>query len=230
MLRQPARRARSVDAEARGKTSPNVAMRGSALCVLLAVAPLLAGTGCSSSAPDSSPAPAATTAARAAAPASSADDRVRMAATPGIPACHPDQLALVLDAGNGRFDGMSHSGTRLLLRNAGARACTIPVRPTLQFADAGGHALDIVVQASADAEAKRKPAPVTIAPGDSVDSDLRWVSGNVYENGHCEAPARIRLALDGGMVYAAFAGHLCGAGGKPSLVSMTPFAEPATHG
>jgi hypothetical protein len=186
---------------------------------------LLAGAGCSSSAPDRGPAASASSAA----PVSSSHKAVQAALAPGLPSCRAEQLTLALDAGNGRFDGMSHSGTSLLLRNAGPHACTVPAHPSLQFGDADGHATDIVVQAATTTQAKRQPASVIIAPGDRVGSDLRWVSGNVYENGHCEAPTRIRLVLDGGAVSAAFAGHLCGAGGKPSFVTMTPFAKPAPH-
>ena len=68
---------------------------------------------------------------------------------------------------------------------------------------------------------------IGLAPGASVDSDMRWVSGNVYDDGHCESPAFITLALGTGTVTAPFHGQLCGAGGKPSTYSITPFREAA---
>jgi membrane-bound inhibitor of C-type lysozyme len=140
--------------------------------------------------------------------------------------CAPTQLALGLDAGDGRFDGMSHSGTMLVLRNTGTTACTISAQPSLTFTDADQQTLEITTQSPSDTHPA--PAPITLAPGASVTSDIRWISGNVYDNGHCESPAHVSLAIGKQQISAAFAGRLCGADGKSSIYTATAF-KPANE-
>ncbi len=138
--------------------------------------------------------------------------------------CRASQLDFTVDSGDGGFNGMSHSGTMLTVRNTGAVACTLPARPKPMLTDSGKRPLNIVAQAFIE------PAPSTIrlAPGGAVESEMRWVSGNVYEDGHCESPALIDLAIGGETVSSPFTGHLCGAGGKPSTYTLTPFRPAAT--
>ena len=133
--------------------------------------------------------------------------------------CRASQLGFSVDSGDGRFNGMSHSGTMLTVRNSGTAACTLPAQPQPVLTGADKRPLDIIAQAP------NAPAPSTIqlAPGAAVESEMRWVSGNVYEDGHCESPAFIDLAIGGEKVSTAFTGHLCGAGGKPSTYTLTPF-------
>ena len=141
---------------------------------------------------------------------------------PQFTACQPSQLAFSLDDGNGRFNGMSHSGTTLVLRNTGTTACTIPTMPQPGFTNANGVPLEIAAQASSDPHAG-PTAPILLASGASMTSDLRWVSSNVYDNGHCKSPAFITLALGKQSVTSHIAGHLCGPGGKPPTYTLTPF-------
>ncbi len=148
-------------------------------------------------------------------------------------ACQPSQLAFSLDDGNGRFNGMSHSGTMLILRNAGTAACTIPAQPVPGFTDANKQPLGIAAQAPADMQRAPALPPIVVAPGESVESEMRWVSGSVYDHGHCESPAFVTLAIGKQTVSTAFAGHLCGAGGKPSTYALKSFRSataPTTTG
>lgn len=133
--------------------------------------------------------------------------------------CRASQLGFSLDGGDRQFNGMSHSGTMLTVRNKGTTACTLPAQPQPVLSDADKRPLEIIAQAPT------APAPSTIrlAPGAVVESEMRWVSGNVYEDGHCESPALIDLAIGGEKVSTAFTGHLCGAGGKPTTYTLTPF-------
>lgn len=158
--------------------------------------------------------------------ATQADAAPPGAANARIIACTPSQLALTLDSAGGRFNGMSHSGTMLVLRNTGAAACTIPARPLPSFADSGGQTLNIVAQTPAGPDVASH-SPITLAPGAVVTSDMRWVSGDVYDNGHCEAPARLTLALGQQRISTAFTGRLCGAGGQPSTYALSPFTPVA---
>ncbi len=150
----------------------------------------------------------------------------RMLPTP----CVPAQLAFTLDAGNGRFDGMSHSGTALTLRNTGKQPCNIPARPMASFMGANRQPSAHVIPTPPAAGTGAAP-PLTLAPGASVSSDMRWVSGDVYPGGHCESPAAVTLALGKHTISAPFAGHLCGAGAEPSRYTLTawhPGAAPSS--
>jgi membrane-bound inhibitor of C-type lysozyme len=156
---------------------------------------LCAIAACSSHAPVASPSPAAAN------------------------TCRASQLGFSVDSGDGRFNGMSHSGAMLVVRNTGTAACTLPAQPQPVLTGADKRPLEIIAQAP-DAPA---PSTIQLAPGAAVESEMRWVSGNVYEDGHCESPAFIDLAIGGEKVSTAFTGHLCGAGGKPSTYTLTPF-------
>ncbi|MGN6656067.1 MAG: MliC family protein [Rhodanobacter sp.] len=157
-----------------------------------------------------SPQPSATRPAQASAPA----------------ACTPAQLSLQLDDGNGRFNGMSHSGTMLVVRNVGNVACSVAALLSPKLQDARHRALAITAQVPSPPPASLPPR-LMLAPGAGVESDMRWVSGNVYDDGHCESPAFITLAIGTGTVTAPFHGRLCGAGGKPSTYSITPLRATA---
>jgi membrane-bound inhibitor of C-type lysozyme len=137
--------------------------------------------------------------------------------------CHASQLTFSLDSGDGQFNGMSHSGTMLVLRNTGTAACTVPALPQPVLTDADKRPLDIIAQTSAAAPFAPAPSTIPLAPGAVVESEMRWVSGDVYEDGHCESPALIQLAIGGESVSTSFTGHLCGAGGKPSTYTLAPF-------
>jgi len=173
--------------------------------------PLLALAACSSQPPQVS------SAGTSSATASSAG------AQPGT--CPALQLDFSLDDGNGRFNGMSHSGTTLVLLNTGTSACTIAAQPLPAFTDANRQRLNIAAQDLPDS--RRASTPITLAPGASVSSDMRWVSGDVYDHGHCESPAIVTLAIGKQTVAADFTGHLCGPGGQPAIYTLTPF-KPAT--
>lgn len=194
---------------------------------------LLALTACStqhsaagSGAPDSRAASSDPTGPKRAETNPSAADAARPDQTdvrrPEPAACLSSQLALSLDAGDGRFDGMSHSGTMLALRNTGTVACTLPARPRSTLTDASKQPLDIVAQEVPDDPAVAN-ATITLAPGATATSDMRWVSGDVYDGGHCETPTRIVLGTGTQAMATAFAGRLCGAGGTPSSYTLTAF-------
>lgn len=141
--------------------------------------------------------------------------------------CTPAELAFSLDSGDGRFNGMSHSGTRLILHNIGTTACTVPIQPLPAFSNASKGTLGNTAQGSSDSTHASMP-PITLMPGATVSSDMSWVSSNVYDNGHCESPTSITLTLDKQTVTSNFTGHMCGPNGKPLAYTLTPFrAGPA---
>nr|WP_051552070.1 DUF4232 domain-containing protein [Acetobacter persici] len=60
-----------------------------------------------------------------------------------VPACQPAQMDVTLDSRNGAFDGMSQSGTVLVVKNTGPAACIMPPVPLVQFQDAAGQKLPV---------------------------------------------------------------------------------------
>lgn len=139
-------------------------------------------------------------------------------------ACAADRLAFNLDRRDGLFDGMSHSGTMLVLRNAGTTPCRLPSLPTAIFLDASHQPL----HATAQPDQAQTPlaASLPLAPGASVESAMRWVSGDVYEHGRCLTPAYLGVVVDGRTLSAAFAGQVCGPGDQPPTYTIKPF-QPA---
>jgi hypothetical protein len=148
---------------------------------------------------------------------------VAPASTARPAACRAAQLVFSLDGGNGRFDGMSHSGIALVLHNQGNTTCTLPARPEPILQDAAHRTLPSTAQPPADMPPEPAP-PLNLAPGAQAEADMRWVSGDVYDHGPCLSPAFIVLPLGTGeTVSAAFAGRLCGPGGRPPAYTLAPF-------
>ncbi len=175
---------------------------------LLAGVLLLALTACASRLPHSG--------------AGQADSAHPISANNQPAGCMSAQLAFSLDADDGRFNGVSHGGTTLVLRNTGSIACTIPAQPVAAFSDAARRTLDIAARDPSGAQ-RASPETLTLAPGASATSDMRWVSSNVYPGGHCETPAFVTLHVGAQTATTTFTGHLCGAAGKPPSYTLTPF-------
>ena len=127
--------------------------------------------------------------------------------------CTAAELTLSFDGADGDFNGMSHSGTYLILTNKGSRSCSVPRRPELTFLDAKGSAID----AKANVPPGMHPGPVMVplklAPAASAQSGLRWVSGEVYDHSACADVAKTTVKLDAGEVSAPMPAHLCGEAG-----------------
>ncbi|MEZ2347719.1 DUF4232 domain-containing protein [Terriglobus sp. RCC_193] len=125
-------------------------------------------------------------------------------------ACTPQQIQLTFDTADGEFNGMSHSGSYLVLTNTGTQACTTPRRPQITWFDTNG----TVIHAEPDTPKGMHPGPVltpvTLAPGTSARSALRWVSGEVYDHNTCANVARGTVKLDHGEVSAPLQSRMCG--------------------
>jgi hypothetical protein len=133
------------------------------------------------------------------------------------PSCSASQLSLGLDEEGGNFDGMSHSGTLLVLRNLGPQACSVPAQPLLAFEDAQHHPLRVSLQTPAGLVI----LPVAIPAGAEVTSQMRWVSGDVYDGHNCVSPAFVTIPLGAGTLSVPFNGTLCGPAGPPPTYTMT---------
>jgi hypothetical protein len=135
------------------------------------------------------------------------------------PSCSASQLSVGLDQENGYFDGMSHSGTLLVLRNLGPQACSVPAQPTLAFEDAQHHPVRVSLQAATGMH----PAPTVVIPVEAeVTSQMRWVSGDVYDGHNCVSPAYVTIPIGSDNLSTQFNGTLCGPPGPPPTYTMTP--------
>jgi hypothetical protein len=129
--------------------------------------------------------------------------------------CVPGDLALTTDGRDGDFNGMSHSGTYLVVRNKGQRTCTLPGLPTIGFRDASGRAVPAMRQAPAG----MRPGPVVLAstlrPGAALATGLRWVSGPVHARSRCHDVVAVTMSVGRSAIRAPLRGHLCGEAGRP---------------
>lgn len=151
-----------------------------------------------------------------------------------IPMCKASDLSLGTDSENGSFNGMSHAGTLLVLRNLSSVACRVPARPEIGFADEAkqggstpqGVLLPIRLEIPGARFMHPGPVmvPVVIAPGAEVTSKLRWVSGEVFDSNLCFNPTAITVTIGGEVQQAALGAHICGDKAKGVTFQATPLA------
>ncbi|MGS0648633.1 hypothetical protein ACU81Q_13500 [Komagataeibacter melomenusus] len=75
-----------------------------------------------------------------------------------VPDCKARQIVVSLDDGQGVFNGMMHSGTWVIVRNTGARACSVAGMRPLLFEDGHHHPLAVAWQPVVPAPAMGLPA------------------------------------------------------------------------
>lgn len=137
------------------------------------------------------------------------------------PPCTPAQIAIIADGGDGAFDGMSHSGTYLNMRNTGARACRLPGLPPVRLLDRRGRALPAVRRAPAGMHPGPVVMPVTIEAGACAQLSLRWVSGPVFDRSRCLTPARVAVTIGTGASSVRLTARVCGPAGAPAAFEQT---------
>lgn len=140
-----------------------------------------------------------------------------------LPSCTATQLSFALDDENGYFNGMSHSGTLLVLRNLGPNACTVPGRPELGFEDAAHHSLPISLGVPHGMHPGPVIPPVAIPAGAEVTSQLRWVSSDAFGSNNSLSPAFISLSIGIDILRLKFTGQLFAAVNKQPTYSVTLF-------
>jgi hypothetical protein len=147
-----------------------------------------------------------------------------------VPACDPAQLSFAIDREGGQFDGMSHSGTLLVLRNLGPGTCSVPGRPVVAFLDANRKTLPVSLRTSPGMHPGPVILPVAVPPGAELTSEARWVSSDAYGANNCVSPRFIALSL-GLQTQAGAAGdqrfsapletQLCGPAGQHPTYTVT---------
>ena len=149
-----------------------------------------------------------------------------------LPACQTSQMSVATDAENGSFNGMSHGGTLVVLRNLGPAACSLPQLLKITILDKNGH--DLQVKATYPGGRGMHPGPVllplTIAAGAEATATLRWVSGPVFDHSVCVTAARMSVEMGDTKLQAAIAGTMCGNGPDEIHMEQSRFAlDPVYH-
>jgi hypothetical protein len=146
-------------------------------------------------------------------------------ASTALPACAPADLSLATDEEGGAFNGMSHSGTLLVLRNIGPRACTVPGLPHVVLRDAAHQPLPIRRAAPPGMHPGPVVIPVAVASGAELTAPLRWVSGPVYPHSRCYDAATLSVAVGDTMLTISQPARICGAAGKGASFTQPVLAR-----
>jgi len=146
-----------------------------------------------------------------------------LAAT-AAPLCPPRSLTITTDAADGDFNGMQHSGTYLVVTNRGRVACRVEGLPQVTLLDARGRALPAKRNVPVGMHPGPVVVPVTLAPGASARTGLRWVSGPVFDRNQTYTATRARVRIDGGTIAIALRATLNGEAGKPVGFDQPPLA------
>jgi len=142
---------------------------------------------------------------------------------PAPTACRAEDLAVRTDAGDGEFNGMSHGGTRLIVRNTGHTPCLLPGLPTVVFLDASGAEQPTLRNAPPGMHPGPIVLPVRVAPGAEAVTILRWISGEVYDRSRCFTSARVRVRFGAtAMIEGPMQAHVCTQGDAPAKVEQPP--------
>ncbi len=132
-----------------------------------------------------------------------------------LPQCQ-GQFSISFDGENGSFNGMSHSGVLLVLRNLGPGACRTPGLAVLLMKDAAGRTLPFARETPPGMHPGPVVSPVGVAAGAEATAALYWVSAPVYETSRCATPARLVVKTGPDAVTLPWpAGQVCGPAGKP---------------
>jgi hypothetical protein len=138
-----------------------------------------------------------------------------------LPPCRPAQLRLTADNPDGEFDGMSHSGVALSIRNVG-RACTLPALPLVSMLDARGRVLAAVRQPPPGMHPGPVMVPVRLAAGPRAAIDLRWVSGPVFDRSRSVSAQSVTVRIGAGLLRAPLGATLYGPAGRPVTFDQSP--------
>lgn len=140
---------------------------------------------------------------------------------PSPPACHAGQLRLSASRDDGAFDGMSHSGVELVIRNRGAD-CVLAALPRVELRDAGGRTAPAMRRAPPGLHPGPQATPVRLAAGGRAAIDLRWVSGPVYPANRRVAAASVSVRIGRARLTAPLAAVLYGPAGRAVPFDQAP--------
>ncbi|WP_428332051.1 DUF4232 domain-containing protein [Novosphingobium sp.] len=138
-----------------------------------------------------------------------------------LPPCRAEQLAVSLDGRDGEFNGMSHSGTELSIRNTGPD-CTLVALPVVQLRDARNRVVPAIRQAPRGMHPGPVMVPVRLAAGHRAATEIRWVAGPVFPHSRRVRATRITVKIGTGKLSAPLTATLYGNAGQPATFEQTP--------
>lgn len=143
------------------------------------------------------------------------------APTAPVPSCRAAQLRLTADGRAGDFNGMSHSGVEVSIRNAGLD-CVVQALPALTFLDARGRPLPAARHAPPGMHPGPVMVPVRIAHGARAITDLRWVSGPVFDHSRALRAASVIVRVGPGVLRVPLSAVLYGPADAPAYFDQPP--------
>ena len=146
------------------------------------------------------------------------------AAAATVPACTGRELALSTNPRDGDFNGMSHSGTYLVLRNTSRHACQVPGLPSVALRDAAGRALPLARRAPVGMHPGPVIRPVIIPAGGRVATGLRWVSGPVYDRNRKFDVRTATVSIAGRSLRTPLRATIYAQAGQPASFDQPPLA------
>ncbi|HFI5335105.1 TPA: DUF4232 domain-containing protein [Serratia liquefaciens] len=151
---------------------------------------------------------------------------IALADLPSIYPCEHVDISVRLDDRNGLYDGMSQSGTELVLYNTGTSACMLPPLPALTFSDRAGRVMAVERRISRGMHPGPALPPVIVTPDNELRIVLRWVASDVYDGGTCVRPASVSLSLAGGVLSVPFERMMCTATGQNGYYTQSLTGTP----
>jgi hypothetical protein len=139
----------------------------------------------------------------------------------GLPDCQARQLRLSVDGKDGDFNGMSHSGTELSIRNLGPD-CRLAALPEVVFRDRHGRRLPAIREVPVGMHPGPVMVPLRLAAGHRAVTDLRWVAGPVFPQNRALRSATITVRIGGTTIRAPLTATLYGNAGKPVTFDQPP--------
>ena len=152
---------------------------------------------------------------------------------PAVPSCSSNTLRLATDAEGGQFNGMSQSGTVLVLRNVSSAACALNPFAKVVLKDGAMKTLDVTVDTpnpfrGPTIDGRRLPMghgpvvrPIVLAAGAEATTTLHWITGPVFDHSICVDPAFLSLDLAGSFVQTALPAHICGPDAAHIVITTT---------
>lgn len=152
----------------------------------------------------------------------------------GSPDCAAGALSLRAVGQHGAFDGVGHSETLLVVRNASERTCRLQPFPHIVMEDVDGQPIMLAIKTRTAFSGPivdgrtlslgHGPVafPIAIAPGGTLEAELRWVDPGINDAGACVVTQYVGIKIGAETLRTPLTAHLCGPAADRIGVTTTP--------